>query len=164
MKYSFIIYEDYYYSVNEDVTYENFIKNEVGINVNTFIGGSSSSEKSSESSKNPLEKLINFSELITSKNLINLFNNFFDNKNINITGNESEDDLLEHINTFWFQNMKYIISSIHNIYNEIIIKYITSLKNNLNSYENQIQFLTQYPPVDFLYNTINKIYIGSARL
>ena len=156
-----LLYEDYYYSVNEDVTYENFIKNEVGINVNTFIGGSSSSEKSSESSKNPLEKLI-LSELITSKNLINLFNNFFDNKNINITGNESEDDLLEHINTFWFQNMKYIISSIHNIYNEIIIKYITSLKNNLNSYENQIQFLTQYPPVDFLYNTINKIYIGSA--
>ena len=58
--------------------------------------------------------------------------------------------------------MKYIISSIHNIYNEIIIKYITSLKNNLNSYENQIQLPTQYPPVDFLYDTINKIYIGSA--
>ena len=33
-----LLYEDYYYSVNEDVTYENFIKNEVGINVNTFIG------------------------------------------------------------------------------------------------------------------------------
>ena len=37
-----------------------------------------------------------------------------------------------------------------------------ALKNNLISYENQIQFLTQYPSVNFLYDTVSKIYIGSA--
>ena len=157
-----LLYEDYYFNNHnsELKSFENFIKNEVGIKVSSFTGGSSSTTKSTTSSDNPLTKLIN-SELITYKNLIILLNEIFDTTHINIDFNETNAQLKYKINTFWLQNMKYINNSINILYNKIIVNYINKLKYKLITYTEQITFLNTMPSIDFLYD-LNKIYIGST--
>ena len=154
-----LLYEDYYNTSNnpELKSFNDFIKNEVGIRVSTFTGGASSIEEVN----NPLENLI-LSELITKKNLIVLLNDLFDNSSIDISIDDSEESLLHKINMYWLRNMKYINASINTLYNTIIIKYVTNLKKQLNTNKNQIEFLTNTPNISFLHNTINNIYIGST--
>lgn len=154
-----LLYEEHYNNVNEPETFENFIKNEVGIKVSgKLLGGSSLPQI--EQTQNPLEKLF-YSRLITQKmDLINIINNYYETIHIIISGNETESELILKINTFWLQNMRLINNSIHMFYNEIIINYIKNLKKEI-TLENQIIFLESNPTVDFLYD-INKIYIGST--
>ena len=157
-----LLYEDYYINNPnpESKSFENFIKNEVGINVSSFIGGASSTVKSTESSANLLIKLIN-TGLISYIQLINLLNDIFDTTHIDTNNSDSEQQLLYKINTFWLQNMKYINNSIHILYNKVIIHYINRLKNTLPTPIEQIEFLDTKPTVEFLYN-INNIYVGSS--